>query len=157
MFIRCRSNETFSFMGGGLEKLQGGYKEEQYFQNRNNELLVKWRQELKSLRADATMKASELPEASDSTSLEHDDNVALDEPQKSSELSASEWSQLNQAPKPKMHRTALQESCLLSKHKNCREELYFYNEVRDVFEINNFFVQTLNGFVHFFFCHFIII
>lgn len=132
MSIRCISEKAFNLMGGGLEKLQGSYKEEQYFHNRNKELLVKMRQELKSLEANPELEGNKLIEtaADPSTDQAH---IHLNENDNSIKLTASDWNKLNKKLKSKMDRTVLQESCLLSKHKNCREELFFYNEVSFIF------------------------
>lgn len=77
--------------------------------------MVKWRQELSSIKDDSPLKNDQVTEASN-------DKSAI-------EMTASEWNQINKRLKSKMHRSVLQESCFLSKHKNCQEELYFYNEV----------------------------
>uniref|UniRef100_A0A1A9X3M0 Uncharacterized protein n=1 Tax=Glossina brevipalpis TaxID=37001 RepID=A0A1A9X3M0_9MUSC len=46
------SDAQQTFIGGGLEKLQGGLKEEKYFLNQNNELILKMREQGAQLKCE---------------------------------------------------------------------------------------------------------
>uniref|UniRef100_A0A1B0C019 Uncharacterized protein n=1 Tax=Glossina palpalis gambiensis TaxID=67801 RepID=A0A1B0C019_9MUSC len=60
------------FIGGGLEKFQGGIKEEKYFLSQNNELILKMREQGAKLKCEKShQRESELSEATEKKSSDY--------------------------------------------------------------------------------------
>lgn len=139
MFIRCRSDNMPLHIFGGLGKCQGSFKEEQYFMKQNRELLGKWRDEMQNEKgevahADAGADAAVIERKASATdssvaSPDHMGGDEVEEPVKPMGITTPTWNKLKEKSKEKMNRSVLSQTCFLTKQKNCREELYFYDEV----------------------------
>lgn len=61
-----------TFIGGGLEKFQGGIKEEKYFLSQNNELILKMREQGAKLKCEKSQQSdSEFSEAAEKKSSDY--------------------------------------------------------------------------------------
>ncbi|KAL9874279.1 uncharacterized protein LOC119640285 [Glossina fuscipes] len=100
------------FIGGGLEKFQGGIKEEKYFLSQNNELILKMREQGAKLKCEKShQRESELSEAT--------------------EKKSSDYLALKETCSPNKHKNFQEEAFFLHEQTECTKRILHQMENED--------------------------